>query len=141
MVSSSNSEPMTPEAEIAALVEAARDVVANYPVAAGTSKGMTDGDGPGYGSIKRLALALASLSAAKPVPVDAGGWIVLSGDGKRYRTWKNGWSAWTEVRDEATRYARREDAEAVHAEDEDAWTIVPYRYPAPAPEGEADHAR
>lgn len=54
------------------------------------------------------------------------GWIVASGDGKRFRTWKNGWSDWTENRDEATRYARRCDAEAVHKEDEDAWSITPF---------------
>lgn len=54
------------------------------------------------------------------------GWIVTSGDGERFRTWKDGMSAWTADRQEATRYARRVDAEAVHREDEDAWCIVPY---------------
>lgn len=54
------------------------------------------------------------------------GWIVTSGDGERFRTWKDGMSAWVSHREEATRYARRVDAEAVHAEDEDAWCIVPY---------------
>lgn len=54
------------------------------------------------------------------------GWIVTSGDGERFRTWNNGMSAWTSDREEATRYARRVDAEAVHREDEDAWCIVPY---------------
>lgn len=55
-----------------------------------------------------------------------GGWIVLSGDGKRYRTWKDGWSDWTDDREQATRYLRRQDAEAVHSEDEDAWSIEPF---------------
>lgn len=63
------------------------------------------------------------------------GWIVGSGDGKRWRTWKDGWSDWTDDRDQAVRYARREDAEAVHAEDEDAWTIQPYAHPDPLAAG------
>lgn len=54
------------------------------------------------------------------------GWIVTSGDGKQFRLWKDGLPAWTDERAEATRYARRADAEAVHAEDEDAWCVVPY---------------
>ncbi|MCG7507105.1 hypothetical protein [Mesorhizobium retamae] len=54
-------------------------------------------------------------------------WIVGSGDRKRWRIWTDGMPAWTENREQATRFARREDAEAVHREDEDAWTIIPYK--------------
>jgi hypothetical protein len=63
-----------------------------------------------------------------PVAVqpDAAGWVVENGGGTRWRTWENGWSAWTDNVDDATRYARREDAEAVHRDDEDAWRVVPY---------------
>jgi hypothetical protein len=60
------------------------------------------------------------------------GWIVTDANGTRYRTWEAGFSAWTEAREDATRYARRTDAEAVHAEDEDAWRVVPYS-DAPTP--------
>lgn len=55
-----------------------------------------------------------------------GGWIVASADGLRFRMWETGWPRWTEERQLATRYARREDAEAVHSEDEDAWRVEPF---------------
>ena len=54
------------------------------------------------------------------------GWIVSNGSGTCWRTWKDGWSAWTDKCEEATRYARREDAEAVHREDEAAWFVQPF---------------
>lgn len=57
---------------------------------------------------------------------DRCGWIVTSGDGLSFRTWLDGVPSWTANREEATRYARRCDAEAVHKEDEDAWCVVPF---------------
>lgn len=54
------------------------------------------------------------------------GWIVGNGNDTEYRTWEFGLPVWTKVRSEATRYHRKEDAEAVHAEDEEVWTIIPY---------------
>lgn len=54
------------------------------------------------------------------------GWIVSSADGLRFRMWETGFPRWVEDRAEATRYARREDAEAVHSEDEDAWRVEPF---------------
>jgi hypothetical protein len=72
------------------------------------------------------ALECAHKALSGHQPSIGQGWIVLSGDGKRYRAWADGWSAWTDDRENATRYARRKDAEAVHAEDEDAWFIQPY---------------
>lgn len=54
------------------------------------------------------------------------GWIISNGQDDRWRTWKDGYSAWTDNREEATRYARREDAEAVHGHDEEAWHVKPY---------------
>ena len=53
-------------------------------------------------------------------------WIVGNGNDTQWRVWKDGMPTWTDHRSEATQYARREDAEAVHREDEDAWTIQPY---------------
>ena len=70
----------------------------------------------------KLADVLAALSA--PVPeVRELGWIVGNGDGTKWRKWICSGPTWTENRDEATRYARRVDAEAVHESDEDAWTV------------------
>lgn len=43
----------------------------------------------------------------------------------RFRTMKDGMSAWTIDFDEALQFARRKDAEAFAAEDEDAWQIIP----------------
>lgn len=53
----------------------------------------------------------------------ARGWVVREGRNGRFRTWEDGWSSWTADPARATYYARREDAEAVHAEDEDAWCV------------------
>lgn len=55
---------------------------------------------------------------------DAPGWIVGNGDQTKWRTWCVLGPEWTDDRNKATRYARREDAELVHAEDEDAWSVV-----------------
>lgn len=60
-----------------------------------------------------------------------GGWVVGNADGTRWRAWNDCGPCWVEDRDKATRYARREDAEAVHLNDEDCWTIQAYCGPAP----------
>lgn len=59
------------------------------------------------------------------VHLDATGWIVCSGDGSQFRVWRDGMPTWTKDVREATRYARRKDAEDVHREDEDAWKVMP----------------
>jgi hypothetical protein len=51
------------------------------------------------------------------------GWIVGNGDGTKWRHWTDCGPEWVTDRNSATRFARREDAEAVHAADEDAWTV------------------
>jgi hypothetical protein len=71
-----------------------------------------------------IAFLLARLAPAQPDAQQ--GWIVSNGAGTKWRTWESGLSGWTEDREKATRYARREDAEAVHAEDDDAWRVEPY---------------
>ncbi|MFC0305144.1 hypothetical protein ACFSTI_20925 [Rhizorhabdus histidinilytica] len=59
------------------------------------------------------------------------GWIVASADGARFRCWESCGPAWTADPKMATRYARRIDAESVHAEDEDAWRVIPFDDVAP----------
>lgn len=54
------------------------------------------------------------------------GWIVGNSGGTKWRCWGSVGPDWTDDRDKATRYARRIDAERVHAEDDDAWRVVPY---------------
>jgi hypothetical protein len=77
-----------------------------------------------------LREAQAEWEAALSEPVKdepASGWIVGNGTGLRWRTWKGGLPSWTSDKGDATRYARREDAEAAHREDEDACIVVEYR--------------
>lgn len=63
------------------------------------------------------------------------GWIISNGTNNRWRSWVDGVPIWVNDRNLATRYARREDAEDVHAEDEDAWSVVPFSPKAVAPQG------
>ena len=78
----------------------------------------------------REAIAAWNTRASQPVaPVDGldvVAWIVSNANGDQWRVWQHGFPAWSKDRNKATRYARREDAEAVHAEDEDAWRVEPY---------------
>lgn len=57
---------------------------------------------------------------------EAVAWIVASSDGTLFRCWREGMPTWIDDREQATRYARRVDAEDVHREDEDVWSILPY---------------
>jgi hypothetical protein len=50
------------------------------------------------------------------------GWVISDGQDKQYRTFENSYCEWSTL-DKAIRFARREDAEAFAAEDEDAWHI------------------
>jgi hypothetical protein len=57
-----------------------------------------------------------------------GPFVVADGGGtgeNRFRTMTDGFSAWTLDIDEALQFARRKDAEAYCAEDDDAWQILP----------------
>jgi hypothetical protein len=74
---------------------------------------------------RRTALrAMAAAFDAGAAATD--GWIVGNAAGDQWRAWGFAGSVWTPDRDKAVRYARREDAEAVHEHDEDAWRVVPY---------------
>lgn len=57
---------------------------------------------------------------------DLRGYIVGNGDRTKWRAWINGMPTWVDDPAEATRYGFRSDANAVHAEDEDAWCVVKY---------------
>lgn len=76
---------------------------------------------------QRLVLALARRIEAEPAP-DVGnyGWIVGNSDGTKWRRWAVTGPGWTYDPTEAIRYARREDAEMAHIDDEDAWRVVRY---------------
>lgn len=60
-------------------------------------------------------------------PLAAPGWIVGNGNQTAWRSWDHvGNPCWVPDKADATRYARRQDAELVHREDEDAWAVVLY---------------
>lgn len=68
----------------------------------------------------------AGVSSHAPSTLIVAGWIVTNAAGNKFRCWEMGMTAWTTDIEKAARYARRVDAESVHAEDEDAWRIVPF---------------
>ena len=55
---------------------------------------------------------------------DLSGWIMGDSEGRRWRGWGNYGPTWQTDPMKAIRFARRKDAEAVFAEDEDAWTVI-----------------
>lgn len=55
----------------------------------------------------------------------ASGYVIGNGDRTKWRTWGDSGPEWTTDADAALQFVRRRDAEAVAAEDEDAWGIVP----------------
>jgi hypothetical protein len=58
------------------------------------------------------------------------GWVVTNGAGDKFRSWNSYGSCWVDSPAEATFYARRADAELVHAEDLDAWHVIQRPLPA-----------
>lgn len=53
-------------------------------------------------------------------------WIIGNANKDQWRSWSNEGPVWVGTKEEATRYARREDAEQVHAEDIDAWSVIEF---------------
>jgi len=49
--------------------------------------------------------------------------VVTNGTNTKFRGWNETGPCWVEDLQDAVQYARREDAEKVHAEDEDAWHV------------------
>lgn len=78
----------------------------------------------------RRQLARAAITA---IPSRGEGWIVGDSTGSLWRTWGSGYPEWTVNRDDATRFSRREDAEAVHRDDEEAWLVTPFAAPSVTP--------
>lgn len=82
---------------------------------------------------RRAKTAEASLAAERrrveELETQDDGWIVGNGDATKWRVWGASGCDWTDDRSKATRYLRRQDAEAVHAADEDAWSVQRYGYP------------
>ena len=57
---------------------------------------------------------------------EAYAWLIENGkdgDDIKYRAWKDGFSCWVSNPYEAVWFVRREDAESISMEDEDAWFI------------------
>lgn len=52
------------------------------------------------------------------------GWVIMNANMDQYRAWQNGGTVWVKDLADATFYARRVDAEAVHLDDEAAWRVV-----------------
>lgn len=76
--------------------------------------------------MKRGMADSAGIARAPAAPQDAtGGWVVADADGARFRRWGDWGPVWTGDVDAALQFARREDAEAFAADDEDAWKILP----------------
>lgn len=73
--------------------------------------------------LRRLS---GELTAGFAELADAGGWIIGNADRTQWRRWGEAGLEWTSDRETALRFARRSDAEAVAADDEDAWRIVRY---------------
>lgn len=78
-------------------------------------------------AVERRILATLEPAAPEGGQEAVAGWIVGNGTGLRWRCWKDGLPSWTNDRRQATRYARRIDAEEACREDEDAWIVVEYR--------------
>ncbi len=52
------------------------------------------------------------------------GWVIMNANMDQYRAWQDGGTVWVKDLADATFYARRVDAEAVHLDDDAAWHVV-----------------
>ncbi len=76
-------------------------------------------------ALMRAALASASMGGdGSTDSQELSGWIIGDSEGRRWRGWGNYGPTWQTDPMKAIRFARRKDAEAVFAEDEDAWTVI-----------------
>ncbi|HHA2772073.1 TPA: hypothetical protein ACOEQZ_001258 [Stenotrophomonas maltophilia] len=79
-----------------------------------------------------------AIAARQPVgqePVCNGGFVISNGSGEKYMAWGQVGPEWTADRSAALWLVRRADAEALAAENEDAWSILPVERCALPPNG------
>ncbi len=79
--------------------------------------------------------ALAARQPGAQVPVCSGGFVIGNGSGEKYMAWGQVGPEWTPERSAALWLVRRADAEALAAENEDAWLILPVERCALPPNG------
>ncbi|HHA2383365.1 TPA: hypothetical protein ACOD9T_000682 [Stenotrophomonas maltophilia] len=89
------------------------------------------------GSQPEMVAALLDIAARQPVgePVCSGGFVISNGSGEKYMAWGQVGPEWTADRSAALWLVRRADAEALAAENEDAWSILPVERCALPPNG------
>lgn len=77
------------------------------------------------------------IAARQPVgePVCSGGFVISNGSGEKYMAWGQVGPEWVADRSAALWLVRRADAEALAAENEDAWSILPVERCALPPSG------
>ncbi|HDS1304217.1 TPA: hypothetical protein QEK28_001044 [Stenotrophomonas maltophilia] len=96
---------------------------------------------PEQGGAEPILAAIAALrealAARQPVgePVCSGGFVISNGSGEKYMAWGQVGPEWTADRSAALWLVRRADAEALAAENEDAWSILPVERCALPPNG------
>lgn len=89
--------------------------------------------GMGYEACRKAALAARQPGAQ--VPVCSGGFVIGNGSGEKYMAWGQVGPEWVADRSAALWLVRRADAEALAAENEDAWLILPVERCALPPNG------
>lgn len=85
--------------------------------------------------IEELEEALAARQPVGQEPVCNGGFVISNGSGEKYMAWGQVGPEWTADRSAALWLVRRADAEALAAENEDAWSILPVERCALPPNG------
>ncbi|MGV4800838.1 hypothetical protein ACSMEB_17215, partial [Stenotrophomonas maltophilia] len=85
--------------------------------------------------IERLKAELKSARQPVGEPVCSGGFVISNGSGEKYMAWGQVGPEWTADRSAALWLVRRADAEALAAENEDAWSILPVERCALPPNG------
>ncbi|PJL44701.1 hypothetical protein [Stenotrophomonas maltophilia] len=83
------------------------------------------------------ARAVADFAASQPAgePVCSGGFVISNGSGEKYMAWGQVGPEWVADRSAALWLVRRADAEALAAENEDAWSILSVERCALPPRG------
>ncbi|OUL17292.1 hypothetical protein B0X78_00230 [bacterium AM6] len=87
--------------------------------------------------IRKIDAAYSIPLVRQPVgePVCSGGFVISNGSGEKYMAWGQVGPEWTADRSAALWLVRRADAEALAAENEDAWSILSVERCALPPSG------